>query len=66
VALDYIFFMVVDIIKQNCQLYIVGEKEKELAQEVFAGEITDQEMFLPGVVSRKKQIVPQLTEKLNK
>jgi manganese-dependent inorganic pyrophosphatase len=65
VKLDYIFFMVVDILKQNCQLYLVGEKEQELARKVFAGEMADNEMFLPGVVSRKKQIVPQLTEALN-
>jgi manganese-dependent inorganic pyrophosphatase len=66
VKLDYIFFMVVDILKQNCQLYLVGEKEQELAVKIFAGKITDSEMFLPGVVSRKKQIVPQLTETLSK
>jgi manganese-dependent inorganic pyrophosphatase len=66
VKLDYVFFMVVDILKQNCQLYLVGEKEQELAVKVFAGKINDDEMFLPGVVSRKKQIVPQLTEMLSK
>lgn len=65
VKLDFIFFMVVDILKQNCQLYLVGEKEQELAMKVFAGEMKDSEMFLPGVVSRKKQIVPQLTEALS-
>ncbi len=65
VKLDYIFFMVVDILKQNCQLYLVGEKEQTLAVKIFAGKITNNEMFLPGVVSRKKQIVPQLTEALN-
>ncbi|MDO8240646.1 MAG: manganese-dependent inorganic pyrophosphatase [Candidatus Moranbacteria bacterium] len=64
--LDYIFFMVVDILKQNCQLYLVGEKEIELAARVFGGELGEQEMLLPGVVSRKKQIVPQLTEALSK
>ena len=66
VGLDYIFFMVVDILKQNCQLYLVGEAEKELAQKVFSGEMSNSEMFLVGVVSRKKQIVPQLTEALSK
>jgi len=64
--LDYIFFMVVDILKQNCQLYLVGEKEIELAGQVFGGEIGSHEMLLSGVVSRKKQIVPQLTEALSK
>jgi len=66
VKMDYIFFMVVDILKQNCQMYLVGEKESELAKEIFAGKTEDGMMFLPGVVSRKKQIVPQLTEALSK
>ena len=71
--LDYIFFMVVDILKQNCELYIVGEGEKVLAERVFGGKTEDLPtgqaggmMVLPGVVSRKKQIVPQLTEELSK
>lgn len=64
--LDHIFFMVVDIIKQNCELYLVGESEKSLAEKVFAGKIENEAMILPGVVSRKKQIVPQLTEELSK
>lgn len=64
--LDLMFFMVVDILKQNCQLYIIGEQEKDLAEKVFGAKAEDGIMFLPGVVSRKKQIVPQLTEELSK
>ncbi|MEI6588064.1 MAG: manganese-dependent inorganic pyrophosphatase [Candidatus Moraniibacteriota bacterium] len=64
--LDYIIFMLVDIVKENCTLFIVGEKEQVILQKVFAGKIVGDEMFLPGVVSRKKQIVPQLTEALSK
>lgn len=64
--LEHMFFMVVDILKQNCQLYLIGEQEKELAEKVFGGAIEDGMMFLPGVASRKKQIVPQLTEELSK
>ena len=66
VKLDYIFFMVVDILKQNCQLYLVGENERTVAEKVFGGKIEDDAMLLPGVVSRKKQIIPQLTEELSK
>ncbi|NTW26914.1 MAG: manganese-dependent inorganic pyrophosphatase [Candidatus Moranbacteria bacterium] len=60
------FFMVVDIIKGNCQLYIIGEEEQVLAEKVFEGKVENGLMFLSGVVSRKKQIVPQLTEELSK
>lgn len=64
--LDYIFFMVVDILKQNCQLYIVGSEEKVLAEKVFGGNVENEELFLAGVVSRKKQIAPKLTEELSR
>ncbi|PIP27485.1 MAG: manganese-dependent inorganic pyrophosphatase [Candidatus Moranbacteria bacterium CG23_combo_of_CG06-09_8_20_14_all_39_10] len=64
--LDRIIFMLVDIIKQNSLLFIVSEEEQELLKKVFARKISGNEMFLPGVVSRKKQIVPQLTEALSK
>lgn len=64
--LDFIFFMVVDILKQNCQLYLIGEEEKAVAEKVFGGQIENGMMILPGVVSRKKQIIPQLTEELAK
>jgi manganese-dependent inorganic pyrophosphatase len=62
--LDYIFFMVADIIKQNSYLYVVGEEEKKLAEKVFGGKTEDGIMFLEGVVSRKKQIIPPLTAEL--
>ena len=64
--LDHIFFMVVDILKSNCLLYIVGEEEKTLAEKVFGKQTEMEAIVLPGVVSRKKQIVPPLTEELSK
>lgn len=65
-SVDYMFFMVVDILNQNCQLYVIGEDEKVLAEKVFGATVEEGIMFLSGVVSRKKQIVPQLTEELSK
>lgn len=64
--LDYIFFMVVDILKQNCQLYLIGEEEKVLAEKVFGGKIENGIMSLSGVVSRKKQVAAPLAEELSK
>ncbi|MDR3559306.1 MAG: manganese-dependent inorganic pyrophosphatase [Candidatus Pacebacteria bacterium] len=64
--LDYVFFMVADIIKQNSYLYMIGEEEKKLAEKVFKGKMADGIMFLEGVVSRKKQIIPPLTAELEK
>jgi len=64
--LDYLYFMVVNIIRQNCQLYIIGQDEQTLAEKVFGGKNSSGAMELEGVVSRKKQIAPPLTEALTK
>ena len=64
--LDYIFFMVVDILKQYCQLYVVGEAESVLAEKVFGAKAKESAVLLEGVVSRKKQIVPPLMEELTR
>lgn len=64
--LDYIFFFVVDIIKQSSFLYVIGEDENKLAEKVFGGEKKDNLFFLSGIVSRKKQIIPPITKELSK
>ncbi len=64
--LDYLFFFVVDVIKQNSLLYIFDDEEKNVAEKVFKTKVKDKEMFLPGIVSRKKQIIPPLTIELSK
>jgi len=57
-----VFFAVIDILKQNAILYLAKDKEKELAQKAFQKNIKNNIMFLPGVVSRKKQIIPRLAK----
>lgn len=53
---DLMFLMVTDIFVEGTQLLIAGEKS-DLGTRIF--EDTDQgEVFLKGVLSRKKQIVP--------
>ena len=64
--LDYLFFFVVDILKQNSQLYILDEAEKIVAEKVFKVKVQGDEAYLPGIVSRKKQIIPPLTAELSK
>lgn len=64
--LDYLYFMIVDILKKKCHLYIISEVEQSLAENVFGGKVVDGEMELEGVMSRKKQIAPPLTKALTK
>jgi len=65
-GLDYMLFMVVDILKQNCIMYSIDIKESEFIEKVFKSKVSSNEAFLKGVVSRKKQIVPQITAALSK
>jgi len=60
--IDFCFFLVVDILKQNSVLYLISQKEEEVARNVFKGRIFERKMILPGVVSRKKQVLPPLAE----
>lgn len=63
---DYVLFFVVDILKQESFLYLIGEEEKKLAGKAFKGEEREGLIYLKGVVSRKKQITPLLTKELTK
>jgi len=64
--LDYIFFLIVDILKENSIMYVLHEAEKTLAEKVFSAKAENSEVFLKGVVSRKKQVVPPLMQELSK
>ena len=61
--MNYMFFAVIDIIKNNSHLYIIGDEEEELAKNVF-GIAKDSIVLSKGTVSRKKQLVPPLMNKL--
>lgn len=58
--IDLIFFGVVDIIKKQTFLFVSGVREKEIAEKAFNKKEKDNLIFLTGVVSRKKQIVPSI------
>ena len=62
-GLDLFFFVVTDILNNDSTAVAVGQV-KEAAAKAFGSEIVNGRISLPGVVSRKKQIVPVLTEGL--
>lgn len=64
--LDYIFFLLVDIMQQNSIMFIIGDQEKILAEKIFGGKTENGLLFLKGVVSRKKQVVPPLMAELSR
>lgn len=59
--LDLFFFAITDIINSNSQVIALG-KEASLVEKSYNVELKNNTAFLPGVVSRKKQIIPVLTE----
>lgn len=64
-ARGYLLFlvMITDIWKEGTYLFAVGE-ELPLVEEALGQPLVDGEMFLPGVMSRKKQVVPPLATRL--
>lgn len=62
-GLNLYFFVVTDILNNDSTAVVVGSVAEEAARS-FGKELVDHLVELPGVVSRKKQIVPVLTEGL--
>lgn len=58
---DMSLLMVTDIMEESTELVFVGEP-KQLIADAFGKDAGGDSIYLPGVMSRKKQIVPQLTE----
>jgi len=57
---DLFLLVATDILDSNSELLVVGEPTAPV-EAAFKTTLTNNRAFLPGVVSRKKQIVPQLT-----
>jgi len=60
-GVDLFLFAITDIINSNSQAIVLGEKT-EIAEKAFNVKLENNMAFLPGVVSRKKQIIPVITE----
>ncbi|MDT2752728.1 manganese-dependent inorganic pyrophosphatase [Enterococcus thailandicus] len=60
---DYDLFVLVvtNILDSDSELLVAGD-DKEKVEAAFQTKLTNNRAFLKGVVSRKKQVVPQLTE----
>jgi len=59
---DLMFLMVTDIFLEGTQLLVAGDRS-ELGARIF-GQTPQDEIFLQGVLSRKKQIVPMIFKAL--
>lgn len=66
-GLDMVFFMLTNILTESTDLICEGNGALQLASKAFHTETEDGEdepagpvVRLPGVVSRKKQLIPEL------
>lgn len=60
------FFAIIDILKKNSEVFLLGEKEKSVAEKVFKKKAKGNLLFLSGVASRKKQMLPPIVSFLEK
>lgn len=56
---DMVILMLTDVLLEGTQLLYIGSDDT--IRRAFSAEPKDNTIFLPGVMSRKKQIVPMLT-----
>lgn len=59
-GLDYIFYMFTDVRGANTELLMAGKGAESLVARAFQVEVKDGIAVLPGVVSRKKQLLPRI------
>ena len=57
--LAMIILMLTDVLKEGTQLVYLGDGE--IIQQAFGVTPKDNTLFLPGVMSRKKQVIPMLS-----
>ena len=59
-GVDQVLLFVVDILNEQSTLLVPNDLVKTVAAKSFSAEATGDTLVLPGVVSRKKQIIPNL------
>jgi len=59
-GVDMLFVMLTNIIDQSTELLFIGQNAKAVVQSAFQCEPDSDSVFLPGVVSRKKQVIAPL------
>ncbi len=57
---DQVLLFVVDIIREEATLLVPNDLVRQMAEASFGVKVTGDTVVLPGVMSRKKQIIPAL------
>ncbi|MCK8483614.1 manganese-dependent inorganic pyrophosphatase [Aliiroseovarius sp. S2029] len=59
-GVDQVLLFVVDILKEEATLLVPNDLVKTVAEKSFGAKVDGDVVVLPGVMSRKKQIIPNL------
>lgn len=61
---DLLLLMLTDIIGEGSELLVVGS-QSEIVERAFGVSLSEEPVFLPGVISRKKQVIPRIIRAIN-
>jgi len=56
---DLVLLMLTDVLREGTELLMLGDQD--IVEQAFRVDVTGNSVFLPKVISRKKQIVPTLS-----
>ncbi|MEQ5872354.1 manganese-dependent inorganic pyrophosphatase [Sagittula sp. NFXS13] len=59
-GVDEVLLFVVDILKEEATLLVPNDRVKAVAEKSFGATVDGDTVVLPGIMSRKKQIIPNL------
>ena len=59
-GVDEVLLFVVDILKEEATLLVPNDTVKSVAEKSFGATVSGDTVVLPGIMSRKKQIIPNL------
>ena len=57
---DDVLFFIIDILKEEATVFTYNDLTKKVIEASFGVKVSGESVVLPGVVSRKKQIIPAL------
>jgi manganese-dependent inorganic pyrophosphatase len=57
---DQVLLFVIDILNEEATLLVPNDLVKALAEASFGAKVSGDTVVLPGIMSRKKQIIPAL------
>ena len=64
--LNYIYFAIIDILNKHSDLLVIDAAEQEMAERLFGGKTANNVLDIGSRISRKKELIPPISEYLNK